>query len=396
MSLNITILIILGGGWLAGKIFAKLKLPSVLGMTLLGVFISLFLKDEIPPVLWEIAPFLKSLALIVILLRAGLGIKKSVLQKIGKSALFMAFVPCLFEGSALTILFYYFTPFDLLTSVLTATLLAAVSPAVVVPSMLNLKESGYGEKREVPTLVLAGASLDDVFAITLFTMFIGISTGDNSGLAKTLLSIPISIVGGILSGLIIGFTISFYFKKYHDRLKGTEKALILLTISLFLFQVGQWLHIAALLGVMTAGFVVLERAEHAAHETARQLNGAWVFAEIILFVIIGSSVDISVAIEAGFTGLFIIIGGLVFRSFGVYIATIGSGLNIKERVFCIIAYLPKATVQAALGGVAIERGLPFGKEILAYAVMAIIITAPLGLLGINLFGPKLLEKSGKV
>lgn len=395
MSLNVTILIIIGGGWLAGKLFTRLKLPSVLGMTLLGVFISIFIKDDIPTVMWEIAPFLKSLALIVILLRAGLGIKRSVLKKVGRTALFMAFIPCIFEGMALTVLFYFFTPFDILTSALTASLLSAVSPAVVVPSMLNLKEAGYGEKKEVPTLVLAGASLDDVFAITLFTLFLGLSTGESSGIVMTLLSIPFSIIGGIVSGLIIGFILSEYFKRNHDRLKATEKALVLLTISMFLFQVGEWLHIAALLGVMTAGFVVLERAEHAAHETARQLNGAWVFAEIILFVIIGSSVDVGVALEAGLSGILIILGGLVFRSLGVLLATTGSGLDFKERMFCVISYLPKATVQAALGAVALERGLPYGQEILAFAVLAIIITAPLGLLGINIFGPKLLNKEIK-
>ena len=392
MSLNIAILLILGGGWLAGKFFTKIKLPSVLGMTLLGVFISIYLKDDFPETLWDIAPFLKSLALIVILLRAGLGIKKDVLKKVGLTAIFMAFIPCLLEASALTGLFYFFTPFNLLTSALTATLIAAVSPAVVVPSMLNLKEAGYGEEKEVPTLILAGASLDDVFAITLFTLFLGVLTGSDASLGLTLLSIPLSITGGIISGLLIGFTLSSYFKKYHDRLKATEKALVILTISLFLVQVGEWLHIAALLSVMTAGFVVLERAEKAAHETARQLNGAWVFAEIILFVIIGSSVDIDVALNAGFSGVFIILGGLVFRSVGVLIATIGAGLNFKERLFCVISYWPKATVQAALGAVALEKGLPYGKEILAYAVLAIIVTAPLGLLGINIFGPKLLEK----
>lgn len=392
MTLNIAILLILGGGWLAGKLFTRIKLPGVLGMTLLGVAISIFFKDSMPEVLWDIAPFLKSLALIVILLRAGLGIKKSVLQKVGRAALFMAFVPCLFEGMALTLLFYYFSPFDLLTSALTASLLSAVSPAVVVPSMLNLKEAGYGEKREVPTLVLAGASLDDVFAITLFTLFIGLSTGESSGIGLTLLSIPLSIIGGIIIGLASGLILSLYFRKYHDRLKGTEKALVLLAISLFLIQIGDWIHIAALLAVMTAGFVVLEKAEKAAHETARQLNGAWVFAEIILFVIIGSSVDIDIAIEAGFKGILIILGGLVFRSLGVLLATTGSGLDFKERLFCVISYLPKATVQAALGAVALERGLPYGKEILAYAVMAIILTAPMGLIGINIFGPKLLGK----
>lgn len=395
MSFNIAILLILGGGWFSGKLFSKLKLPSVLGMTLLGVAISIFLKDLIPEELWGIAPFLKSLALIVILLRAGLGINKSTLKKVGRTALFLAFIPCLLEGLALFTALYIFTPFDMLTSALTASLLAAVSPAVVVPSMLNLKEEGYGEEKEVPTLVLAGASLDDVFAITLFTLFIGISTGEGSGIGLSILSIPLSITGGILFGALIGFILSWYFKKYHDKLKGTEKALILLTLSLFMFQVGEWIHIAALLGVMTAGFVVLERAEKAAHETARQLNGAWVFAEIILFVIIGSSVDIDTALEGGLMGVGIIAIGLVFRSFGVLLATVKSGLNMKERIFCIISYLPKATVQAALGAVALERGLLFGKEILAYAVLAIIITAPLGLIGINVLGPKLLNKEYK-
>lgn len=391
MSLNITLLIILGGGWLAGRLFSSLKLPSVLGMTLTGVVISIFLKNQIPQVLWDIAPFLKSLALIVILLRAGLGIKKSVLKRVGRVALFMAFIPCLLEGSIITLLLYYFTEFNLLTSALTGALLAAVSPAVVVPSMLNLKEAGYGAKREVPTLVLAGASLDDVFAITIFTMFLGLLTGESSNVSSVIVSIPVSILGGVISGLILGYILSYYFNHFHDRLKATEKALILLTISLFLFQVGEWLHIAALLGVMTAGFVVLEKAEHAAHETARQLNSVWVFAEIVLFVLIGSSVDISVVKDVGITVIVIIFCGLIFRSLGVWLATTGSELNRKERIFCILAYLPKATVQAALGAVALERGLPHGEEILAYAVMGIILTAPLGLICINFFGPKLLD-----
>lgn len=392
MSLNITVFLILGGGWLAGKLFSKMKLPAVLGMTLFGVCVSIFLKEYIPEVLWDIAPFLKSLALIVILLRAGLGINKSVLKRVGKTALLMAFVPCIFEGAALTFLFYFLTPFDLLTSALTGSLLSAVSPAVVVPSMLNLKEKGFGSKKEVPTLVLAGASLDDVFVITVFTMFVGISSGSSLSLGRTLMSIPISILGGIISGILIGYVLSLYFRKFHDKLKATEKALIILVLSLFLFEVGDLIQIAALLGVMTAGFVVLERAEKAAHETARQLNGAWVFAEIVLFVLIGASVDVSVALDGGFIGIIIIFFGLFFRSIGVIIATIGSGLNFKERMFCVISYLPKATVQAALGGVALEKGLPYGKEILAYAVLAIIITAPLGLIGINIFGSKLLER----
>lgn len=391
MSLNGVILLILVGGYAAGKLFSALRLPSVLGMTLWGIGISLFFRDAYPPVLDELSSFLRSTALIIILLRAGLGIHKKTLQKVGKTALLMAFVPCLFEGLALTGLFYWLTPFDLLTSGLTGFLLAAVSPAVVVPSMLELKENGLGRQNDVPTIILAGASLDDIFSITIFLVFLNLLRGESVSAAHAVLSIPISAILGIIPGIVLGLVLARYFNAHYEKVRATEKTLLLLASSIFLLQVGDWLHTAALLGVMTVGFILLEKAERAAHELAYNLNKMWVFAEIILFVLVGMAVDVRVAMEAGPKGAALILLGLLARSTGVYLATAFSTLTYKERLFCMIAYTPKATVQAAMGAVALSFGLPYGKEVLAYAVLAILITAPLGLIGIRLSAKHLLK-----
>lgn len=391
MSLNGVILLILVGGYAAGKLFSALRLPSVLGMTLWGIGISLFFRDAYPPVLDELSSFLRSTALIIILLRAGLGIHKKTLQKVGKTALLMAFVPCLFEGLALTGLFYWLTPFDLLTSGLTGFLLAAVSPAVVVPSMLELKENGLGRQNDVPTIILAGASLDDIFSITIFLVFLNLLRGESVSAAHAVLSIPVSAILGIIPGIVLGLILARYFNAHYEKVRATEKTLLLLASSIFLLQVGDWLHTAALLGVMTVGFILLEKAERAAHELAYNLNKMWVFAEIILFVLVGMAVDVRVAMEAGPKGAALILLGLLARSSGVWLATAFSTLTYKERLFCMIAYTPKATVQAAMGAVALSFGLPYGKEVLAYAVLAILITAPLGLIGIRLSARHLLK-----
>ena len=393
MSLNLLILLILVGGYAAGKLFSALGLPGVLGMTVWGIGLSVLFQEAFPPVLDELSGFLRSTALIIILLRAGLGIQKKTLQKVGKTALLMAFVPCVLEGLTLMGLFYYFTPFDWLTSGLAGFLLAAVSPAVVVPSMLELKESGHGHKKDVPTLVLAGASLDDVFSITVFLVFLNVQRGESVSPARAVLSIPVSAILGIIPGIAAGLLLARYFNTHHENVRATEKTLLLLGSSFFLLQIGDWLHTAALLGVITVGFVLLEKAETAAHELAYNLNKMWVFAEIILFVLIGMAVDVRVAFEAGPRGAGFILVGLLARSAGVYLATAYSPLSFRERLFCMIAYTPKATVQAAMGAVALSLGLPFGREILAYAVLAILITAPLGLIGIRTSGKYLLEQS---
>jgi len=390
MTLNILIVIILIGGWLAGKLFTRLGLPSVLGMTLLGIGLSLFYKSSYPGVIWEISPFLKSLALIIILLRAGLGISRISLKKVGLPAILLSFIPCLSEGFFLMFLFHEIAGFELPVAGVSAFLLSAVSPAVVVPSMLDLKERGFGSKNDIPTMVLAGASMDDVFAITIFTIFLGIAGGRDVSLMKSVAQIPLSIGGGVAAGLLTGTLLVWYFNRNQEKIRATEKTLLLLGTAILLVQVGDWFHLATLLGVMTTGFILLEKAEKAAGELAYNLNKAWVFAEILLFVLIGMSVDLSVALEAGLKGLIIISLGLTARSAGVLFSLLFTPLSWKERWFCVFSYLPKATVQAAMGTVPLAAGIAHGEEILAYAVMAILFTAPLGLILIRRFGPLLL------
>lgn len=391
MTLQLIIVLILIGGWLFGRMTSRIGLPSVLGMIIWGVLIGLLWRDSIPMELWDLAPFLKSLALIVILLRAGLGIRLSTLRKVGAVTMKMAFMPALLEASALTLLFHYILGFDWRVSALVATLLSAVSPAAVVPAMLTLKEEGYGTDKDVPTMMLAGASLDNVIVITMFTLFLGLAKGEELSLIRTLLMVPWSLLLGILPGLALGFFLVWFFEQYYDKIRATEKVLLLLGLSVILVQVGDWIHTAALLGIMTIGFILLARAERVAMELSHKLSKLWVFSEIVLFVLIGMSVRLDVALNVGPLALILITGGLIARSIGVLLATAGSSLNRKEKLFSIIAYIPKATVQAALGAVPLQEGVAGGDVILAYAVVAIIFTAPLGLIGIRLGGPKLLH-----
>ena len=390
MSLGTLFFAVLLGGWLAGKLTTMVRLPAVLGMVLTGIAIGCFFGDQLPASLGESSTFLKSLALIIILLKAGLGISRGTLQKAGLAAILMTFIPCLAEGAALTLTIHYLFGFDYTVAGLTAFMLAAVSPAVVVPSMLELKMQGYGRKNAVPTVILAGASVDDVFAITFFSVCLGLATSGGSSITDALLSIPVSIVAGLIPGVIAGFVLAWLFNRFP--FGACEKILILLVLAVAMVEVGHHFQIAALLGVMATGFILLERAEVSAIALGEQLGKLWFFAQIILFVLIGLSVNTEVALDAGFTGLLTIIIGLVFRSLGVLLATQFSSLSFRERLFCVIGYLPKATVQAALGGVALSAGLPEGEQILALAVMAIIFTAPLGLIGINLFSHRLLSK----
>jgi len=357
MTLQLVIVLILVGGWLFGRLASRIGLPGVLGMTIWGVFIGTLWRNSIPAELWNLAPFLKSLALIVILLRAGLGIRLSSLKKVGAVAVRMAFMPALFEASALTLLFHFLVGFDWTIAALSATLLSAVSPAAVVPSMLSLKEEGYGKDKDVPTMMLAGASLDNVTVITMFTMFLGFAKGEDLSLVRTLLMVPWSLLMGIVPGLIVGFFLVWFFEHYYAKIRATEKVLLLLGLSVVLVQVGDWMNTAALLGIMTIGFVLLAKAERVAEELSRKLGKLWVFSEIILFVLIGMSVQLDVALKAGPTALLLITGGLIARSLGVLTATASSDLNWKEKLFSVIAYLPKATVQAALGAVPLHAGI---------------------------------------
>lgn len=395
MSLTVMIVLIVLGGWFSGRLFDRLRLPAVLGMLLCGLLLGGILGEKAwPAALAGIEPFLKTFALVVILLRAGLGIRRRVLHQVGGTALAMATLPCVMEGTVLTLLLHGFWHFTWPVAGLTGFMLAAVSPAVVVPAMLTLAEKGYGRTNQVPTLVLAGASVDDVFAITLFSLFTQMALGGDASLTAILWNLPRSILLGVIPGILLGLLLAWVFHRYHTRIRATEKTLLLLMLSLLLVHLGDVLQSAALLGVMTVGFLLLERAERVAHELAAKLSKIWIFAEIMLFVLIGMQVDPGLALSAGPAAAGIVFAGLLARSIGVWIATCRSALTSHERLFCILAYLPKATVQAALGGVPLALGIPGGEHILALAVLSILFTAPLGLISIRLAGPRLLKQDG--
>ena len=391
MSLTLLLPLILLSGWLFSRFFTFIRLPPVLGMLICGLLLGTLGEQVWPVSLVALEPFLKTFALVVILLRAGLGLRRKVLNQIGRTALALSIIPCLLEGSLLTILLHFFFHFSWPIAGLTAFMLSAVSPAVVVPAMLNLSEKGYGKKNQVPTLVLAGASADDVLAITLFSVFVGMATKPEFHWVTSLWQLPRSLILGILPGIAVGLLLAAIFHKNHQRVRATEKTLILLMVALMLVQAGEMMESAALLGIMTVGFILLEKAEPVAHELSAKLSKIWIFAEIMLFVLIGMKVDPKVALQAGPAAIALISAGLLARSLGVWISTLGSPLNKKERIFCICAYLPKATVQAALGSVPLALGIPGGETILALAVLAVLFTAPLGLFAIRIGGPRLLD-----
>jgi NhaP-type Na+/H+ or K+/H+ antiporter len=397
MNLASAFLILLLGGWFWGRIFKKTGLPDVLGMTLWGLAIRWFLSPWWPQEIADISPFLKSLALVVILLRAGLGLRRKTLANIGGTAILLATIPMLLEALTWFFLSQVFLGLPWGSAAVLAFIISAVSPAVVVPSMLDLQEKGLGKDKEVPTLILAGASLDDVLAITFFSLFFGMAQGQEVSLVSGAGSLGWSLTAGLGLGAIMGFLLVWVFRRYHKSIRATEKTLILLCFALGIHQVGAAAQVASLLGIMAAGFILLEKAPGVARELASKLSKAWVPAAIVLFVLIGLDMDLRSVLgqspQTLLTGLGLLVAGLISRSAGVFLATSFSKLGFKEKLFTVISYLPKATVQAALGSLALEAGLPGGKDILSMAVLSIILTAPLGLLGIRLFGAKLLSSA---
>ena len=393
MAFSLATIIILG--LLLNKAFEKIKLPGLLGMLILGIVLGPYGLNFISDEILNISSDLRKIALIVILLRAGLGIKKETLNKVGKPAIKMSFIPGLLEGFTIMFIASYLFGISKIEAGILGFIIAAVSPAVVVPSMLKFIESKKGEDKGIPTLILAGASIDDVIAITLFSTFLGLYGGSNISITKQIIDIPISIILGIVLGIIVGFIMVYIFKHYHIR--DTKKALILLGASIYLTSLEDFLKdkdivtIASLLGVMTIGFIILERYSVVANRLASKFNKIWVFAELLLFVLVGAQVNINVAINSGFLGLIIITLGLISRSIGVLISLYNTDLNFKEKLFCVISYTPKATVQAAIGAVPLAAGVASGELILAIAVLSIIITAPLGAIGIKISGEKWLK-----
>lgn len=392
MALSFAVIIILG--LLFSKVFDKMKLPGLLGMLILGIVIGPHGFELISKDILTISSDLRKIALIVILLRAGLGIEKDTLKKVGIPAFKLSFIPGLLEGFTIIFVSSYIFNLSFIEAGILAFIIAAVSPAVVVPQMLDLIDENRGARKGIPTLILTGASIDDVVAITIFSTFLGLYGGTHLNFTWQILNVPISIIAGIFLGVFSGFILIYLFKKYHMR--DTKKALIILSTAILLTGIEDIMvdiiPIAALLGVMMMGFVLQERYKLMGTKLASKFNKIWVFAEIMLFVLVGAEVNVHLAIESGLKGLLIIFIGLLARAIGVLISVAGTDLNFKERLFSVIAYTPKATVQAAIGAVPLAAGVKSGELILALAVLAIVITAPLGAAGIKFTGKRWLSK----
>lgn len=393
MAGSLAIIILLG--LIANKLFEKLNLPGLLGMLILGIIIGPHGLNWLSKDILNTSSDLRKIALIVILLRAGLGLNKDELKLVGKTALKLSCIPGIIEGLFIAIASVKLLGFSFIQGGLLGFIIAAVSPAVVVPQMLNLIDKGLGKAKGIPTLILAGASIDDVFAITIFSTFLGLYTGKNINIAIQILKIPVSIILGTLIGVLSAIIIIKIFKKYP--IDNTKKILIILSISIILTLIETLLkgklEIASLLGVMSLGFVISDKIPSIGDKVSKGLNEIWVFAQILLFVLVGAEVNMVIAFKSGFLGIIIIALGLIGRSIGVLISLKGSNLNIKEKLFCVIAYIPKATVQAAMGAVPLANGVEAGDIILAIAVLSILTTAPLGAIAINLSGPRLLESN---
>ncbi|WP_017417021.1 cation:proton antiporter [Clostridium tunisiense] len=391
MATSLGIIIMLG--LLANLIFTKIKLPGLLGMLILGVILGPYGLNLLEPSLLNASADFRKIALIIILLRAGIGISREDLNKVGKTAIKMSCIPGIIEGFFIAFASVKFLGFTFIQGGILGFILAAVSPAVVVPQMLNFMDRKIGTNKGIPTLILAGASIDDVFAITIFSTFLGLYSGSQVNIGIRLLGIPLSIILGIGAGVIIGFIMVRMFEKHHIR--DTKKVLLIIGASILLTAIENLLknkiEIAGLLGVMTIGFIILEKLPEVGKRLSLKLNKIWIFAEILLFVLVGAQVNIGVALNAGAMGIVVILIGLIGRSLGVLISVMGTNLNWKERLFCIIAYVPKATVQAAIGAIPLSLGVASADIILAIAVLSILITAPLGAVAISSSSTKLLQ-----
>jgi NhaP-type Na+/H+ or K+/H+ antiporter len=373
---------------LFGRFFDRLKLPALLGMLLIGILLGPYGFDLISQDILNISSDLRMIALIVILIRAGLGIEKETLKKVGVPAVKLSFIPGLMEGTAIILAAIYFLDFGFIEAGILGFIIAAVSPAVVVPQMLSLIEQQKGAAKGIPTLVLTGASVDDVVAITIFSAFLSIYGGQQINIFRQILNVPFAIFLGIILGTTIALFLIYIFKKYHIR--DTKKALLLLSFGILMNSLEHFLEgiipIATLLGIMVIGFVIQERYSILGKRLSSKFNKIWVFAELMLFVLIGAEVNIYLALESGLMGIIIIAIGLSARSIGVLISLAGTQLNLKERGFCVLAYTPKATVQAAIGAIPLAVGVASGELILALAVLSIVLTAPLGAVAIKQAG----------
>ncbi|MGB4588597.1 MAG: cation:proton antiporter [Clostridiaceae bacterium] len=391
MLLSLALILIIGFS-LSG-ILNRFKIPGLIGIIFTGILLGPYVLNLISPEILAISTDLREIALIVILLRAGLSLDIKDLKKVGRPALLLSFVPATFEILAVTLLAPMLLHITTLEAAIMGAVLGAVSPAVVVPRMLHLMESGYGKKKKIPQMIMAGASVDDIYVIVLFTAFLKMYGGEGFK-ASSILSVPVSVVSGLVLGAVSGIIIVWVFKHLHMR--DTVKVLIILSTS-FLFMtvedlLSKVIPISGLLAVIALGAVILKQYEPLAKRLVGKFSKIWVGFEILLFVLVGAAVDVRALSGAGFNLVLLILLALVIRVVGVYVSLLNSNLSNKEKLFTSIAYLPKATVQAAIGSIPLSYGVSAGNTILTVAVLAIIITAPLGAIGIDATHTKLLTK----
>lgn len=392
MLLSISLILIIGMsmGWICKKI----KLPSLLGMLATGIVLGPYVLNLLDESILGISADLRKMALVIILTRAGLGLDLAGLKKNGRPALLMCFVPASFEIIGMILLAPKVMGLTLLEAAIMGAVLAAVSPAVVVPRMVKLMDEGYGVKEGIPQLILAGASVDDVYVIVLFSTFVGMMQGEEASMIN-FVNIPISIFLGIAIGAFIGILLAYYFKKVHIR--DTSKVLIILSISFLLVvteeQLTTTITFSALIAIMFIGIGLQRKREAVAKRLSIKYGKLWVASEVFLFVLVGATVNIGYLGKVGLKAFVVILGAIVFRMLGVFMCLLGTSMNRKERIFIMMAYTPKATVQAAIGGIPLALGFPCGDTILTVAVLAIVLTAPLGAFAIDLSYKKMLSRA---
>ena len=385
-------------GLAMGAICQKLKLPRIIGMLITGIILGPYVLDFLDPSILSISSDLRKMALIIILIKAGLSLDLNDLKKVGRPAVMMSFVPASCEILAYIVFAPCLLGVNRTEAALMGAVLSAVSPAVVVPRMVQLIENKYGTQKAIPQMILAGASCDDIFVIVLFTTFLGMVQGGHASLMD-FVNIPISIVLGILLGALTGYLLYLFFETSYARkhyVRNSMKVIIVLGFSFLLIAIEGWLEgkisVSGLLAVTSMAVVLkMKSTAFVSKRLSEKFGKLWLAAEVILFVLVGAAVDIRYTLSAGISAVIMIFLALLIRSFGVLLCTTGTQLTKKERFFCVIAYLPKATVQAAIGSVPLAAGLACGKIILSVAVMGIVITAPLGAFGIDMSYKKLLQ-----
>ena len=378
----------------------KFKIPRIIGMLVTGILLGPCVLNWLSESILGISSELRQMALIIILLKAGLSPNLADLKKVGRPALMMSCVPASFEILAFVIFAPAILHISRVEAAVMGAVLGAVSPAVVIPRMVQLMETKYGTDQRIPQMIMAGASCDDIFVIVLFSTFTNMAQGGSAHVAD-FINIPVSILLGIALGAVAGYGLSLFFETAYAKehyVRNSMKVILILGMSFFLMSVETWLKgkvsVSGLLAVVSMAAVIrIKCIPKVSKRLSEKFGKLWIAAEVILFVLVGAAVDIRYTMQAGIAAVLMIFVGLMFRAVGVSLCMLGTKLNKKERLFCVIAYLPKATVQAAIGSVPLAMGLPCGQIVLSVAVLAILITAPLGAAGMDLTYDKLLVRS---